>query len=92
MCFLHIQILNCHLIQGYTVVTINPNPSRVSAPGQHGGKGGPLRGISMVYIIYKKLNAKITLLKVEILYLTVYKNKIKSNKRTDNIISACHFH
>jgi len=47
-----------------------------------GGKGGPLRGISMVYVIYKKssLSIKITALKVEILYLTEYKNKIKSNK------------
>ena len=52
-----------------------------------GGKGGPMRGISIVYVIYKKssLNAKITLLKVEILYLTVHKNKIKSNKNRHHI-------
>jgi hypothetical protein len=48
-----------------------------------------MRGNSVVYVIYKKssLNAKITLLKVVILYLTVQKNKIKSNKNRQHHIS-----
>ena len=59
------------------------------ASGLYGGEGGPMRGNSVVYVIYKKssLNAKITLLKVVILYLTVQKNKIKSNKNRQHHIS-----